>query len=340
MRIAVIASNVKSLGGIRLLHDTTHGLNKNYSYCFFVRSDVSLDVGSNNRIIFSEKSLKGIYLHLKRIFFGRWDCVLSFGNFPVPFYWKRQVLFLQNRLLISNESDLLFPLITRMVMKLKREFFRFSAKSCFSNLEFIVQSESMRRSVFLSLGRKPTVSVVPFVGARQSSSLFNVNTDQEYDFFYPASGEPHKNHINLIDAWKVLAANGAYPKLVVTVDKDIFPKVAGMIERSKSTYNLNIVNLGAVKEEEVQRLFLVSRALIYPSFSESLGLPLVDARVFGSSIVASELDYVWDICEPDITFDPSSSASIARSVSKFLKLDIFNVANIKSVEDFFDSVCK
>ncbi len=64
------------------------------------------------------------------------------------------------------------------------------------------------------------------------------------------------------------------------------------------------------------RLYLRAGALIYPSFSESLGLPLLEAQAAGLPVLASERDYVRDLLEPDETFDPASPLSIARAVKR------------------------
>jgi glycosyltransferase involved in cell wall biosynthesis len=57
---------------------------------------------------------------------------------------------------------------------------------------------------------------------------------------------------------------------------------------------------------------------VFPSVSESFGLPLIEARQVGLPIVASELDFVRDVCEPEHSFDPYSSVSIARAIRRFL----------------------
>ena len=67
-------------------------------------------------------------------------------------------------------------------------------------------------------------------------------------------------------------------------------------------------------------LYASAGALVFPSLGESFGLPLIEARQAGLSILAPELDYVRDVCEPAQTFDPQSATSIARAVKRFLQL--------------------
>ena len=65
-------------------------------------------------------------------------------------------------------------------------------------------------------------------------------------------------------------------------------------------------------------LYKCAGALIFPSASESFGLPLVEAAACGLPIVAAETDYVRDVVIPLETFDPESAVSIARAVRRFL----------------------
>ena len=60
------------------------------------------------------------------------------------------------------------------------------------------------------------------------------------------------------------------------------------------------------------------KALIYPSFFECFGIPMIEAKNFDLPIIAAELDYVRDLIKPAETFDPSSPRSIARAVKRFL----------------------
>jgi glycosyltransferase involved in cell wall biosynthesis len=61
-----------------------------------------------------------------------------------------------------------------------------------------------------------------------------------------------------------------------------------------------------------------SSAMIFPSLSESFGLPMLEAQANGISVIASELDFVRDVCLPSETFDPGSPISIARAVMRFM----------------------
>jgi len=92
-----------------------------------------------------------------------------------------------------------------------------------------------------------------------------------------------------------------------------------------------------MEREKIIMLYSSSSALIYPSLFESFGLPLVEANQYGLPIIASELDYVRDVVDPEETFDPNSSKSIYRSVKRFLKINN-DKTNVIEPAEFIKSV--
>jgi glycosyltransferase involved in cell wall biosynthesis len=139
-------------------------------------------------------------------------------------------------------------------------------------------------------------------------------------FLYVASGEPHKNHRSLVEAWTLLAEEGIRPGLCLTLDKSRFSDLCGWIEDKAKHMGLNIANVGSISPQDLDRVYKKSLALIYPSDFESLGLPLIEARCAGLPILAAERDYVRDVVDPEETFDPGSPVSIARAVKRFLEI--------------------
>jgi glycosyltransferase involved in cell wall biosynthesis len=160
------------------------------------------------------------------------------------------------------------------------------------------------------------VHVLPF-SEDLTPEVEGSGSDSGYDFVYVADGEAHKNHRTLLHAWKLLADEGIRPTLALTLTpRD--GKLRTEVDSAKKERRLEIVDLGHLPHGEVLRLYKRAKALIFPSTSESLGLPLIEASRVGLPILAGELDYVRDVCVPCETFDPSSPVSIARAVKRFL----------------------
>ncbi len=115
-----------------------------------------------------------------------------------------------------------------------------------------------------------------------------------------------------------MAGEGLRPSLCLTLNANKYRPLYAWIEENKHKFDLNIQNIGELSHSHVLKLYKESRALIYPSVFETIGLPLIEARCAGLSILASEMDYVRDVVDPEQTFDPESAISIARAVKRFL----------------------
>lgn len=245
---------------------------------------------------------------------------LCFGNLPPLFRIKgRCVVFLQNRYLVEAGDLAGFPLRVRLRIMLERLWLR----RCRANVDtFVVQTRSMQQLAQQVLRR--TVEVMAFFSDSSGYQRRRVEKDRDltamYDFLYAATGEPHKNHVNLLEAWKLLASEGLYPSLCLTVSEAAHPALFQIIEQAKIDYKLNIVNVRVCAPSDMHGLYENSRALVYPSTFESFGLPLVEARQAGLSIIAAELDYVRDLIDPEEVFDPRSPQSIARAIKRFLQI--------------------
>lgn len=245
------------------------------------------------------------------------DTVLCFGNLPplLPLP-ARVVVYIQNRYHVIRGGLGRFPMAVRVRLWFEHRWFDLGRRRVDA---FIVQTPSMQRDVEQQLGIQ--AKVMPFVNdtgsyTRRAMSARD-HAGKKYDFVYVASGEPHKNHTRLVEAWRILAGGGYRPTLCLTLNPGDAPKLCQWIERQKLEYGLQIEITGATGEGDVAGLYRAAGALIYPSTFESFGLPLIEARQAGLPIVAAELDYVRDVVDPEESFDPRSAFSIARAVQRF-----------------------
>jgi glycosyltransferase involved in cell wall biosynthesis len=237
------------------------------------------------------------------------DIVLCFGNLPPLFGCRARVfVYLQNRYLLGSSSKHL-GLWGRARIFVERLWIRCRL----GNAELVVQTDSMAREVRKFLGRDS--HVIPFAPICRRE---HPEGSPKYDFVYVASGEPHKNHRNLVAAWIELATSDLRPSLALTLDRARHPQLVNWIESMSRKHGLLIDNLGHLSGESVAQLYARSRALVYPSRFESFGLPLVEANHAGLEILAPEADYVRDVVEPVETFDPESPVSICRAVRRYL----------------------
>ena len=190
---------------------------------------------------------------------------------------------------------------------------------------FVVQTPSME-AILRSSGKargKP-VYVLPFVSVSEGYQRSLTRPQPQPGkgasgtFLYVGSGEPHKNHRQLIEAWCLLAQEGLFPALWLTLDGHANADLCAWIAQKKQNCGLNLRNLGRQSHEQIKQLYTQVEALVFPSTFESFGIPLIEARQAGLAVIASELDFVRDVLDPEQVFDPQSPVSIARAVKRFM----------------------
>lgn len=267
------------------------------------------------------------------------DTVLSFGNLPPLFNLRaKTAVFVQNRYLVDNQSLSEFGLKTKIRLGVEQFWLRHRTK----NVDlFCVQTQTMASLLSADgLSGSAPVKVLPFAAIAPNNATASPAKSSENkptSFIYVASGEPHKNHRQLIEAWCQLATEGIFPTLRLTLNSAQWPELCVWIEARKQQYNLDIENLGLMSHVQLYEWYGQTEALIYPSKFESFGLPLIEARQENLSILAAELDYVRDLVEPDQTFDPTSPISIARAVKRFLNVPA-DTKSILSAERFIQEI--
>ncbi len=237
------------------------------------------------------------------------DVLLCFGNLPPLFRSSARVfVYLQNRYLTSSRPLAGLPWLVRLRIRIERLWLRYRLL----NATLLVQTETMSQEVRENFGRQAIV--LPFLPREIQPSAGNLPV--LYDYLYVASGEPHKNHRRLLQAWILLAKRGFRPSLCLTLDTQRDAALCPWVERLVRQHGLRVAN-NPVPPSQISRLYAQSGALIYPSLFESFGLPLLEARRAGLPIIAAERDYVRDLVMPAVSFDPESSLSIARAVMRY-----------------------
>ena len=329
MKLIIHATNISQGGGKSLLSALLSELPSDFEIVAHLDARMTNSVKSseNLKIKFIEPTLLQRLLaewHLIRIAKSA-DLVICFGSLPplikLPAHTS---VFIQNRYLIEKNNLAGFSFKTRLRLNLERIYLNLMASNAD---EFIVQSPAMKRALLSSgVAKNISVHIRPFIAesdryCRLPHDIAAGKTPKDYDFIYIASGEPHKNHRQLVEAWCLLADEAVFPTLCLTIDAGVSAELCAWIDEKKNDYGLQLLNIGSLPHHQVIELYSQARALIFPSRFESFGLPLIEACQAGLPVLASELDYVRDVLDPVQAFDPDSPVSIARAVKRYLGLE-------------------
>jgi glycosyltransferase involved in cell wall biosynthesis len=132
---------------------------------------------------------------------------------------------------------------------------------------------------------------------------------------YPAKAWPHKNHLRLVAATKLLRERGVDVPLVLTGDQD-----GGEVAVLAEAEALGVADLvrfvGFVTPEELVALYRMATMMVFPSLFEGWGLPVVEAMSAGLPVACSNVT-----CLPAVTasaaelFDPRDTTVMAAAIA-------------------------
>jgi len=338
-KIIFFAPNINRGGGKYIFDDIINcGTYKDCIFIVDVRNKIEVEKIKESRIIIIKpKILSRFYSEFLLWKLSKnYNKVIILGNLPPLLNIKSKVvIFFQNRLILDSKYPRERSVRGILKSYVETNWLKFFSKDCY---EFIVQTETMKQELQKKIKSNARIEVMGFKTTRMLNSFEkNIKKPGTKNFIYIASGDLHKNHKNLIEAWKILASKGIKCNLTLTIDECIYPIITKYIYEEKKRYGLEIKNLGNIDAKELSLLYQASQVLIYPSFVESLGLPLLEASDYGLEILAAEVDYVRDIINPTQTFDPGSAKSISRAIERCLSLPT-KLEKIITTKDFLDYI--
>jgi glycosyltransferase involved in cell wall biosynthesis len=139
------------------------------------------------------------------------------------------------------------------------------------------------------------VSAPPWVMAHLAPPVFSAPDPQRPmpDPYFVVLGtiEPRKNHLLLLNLWRRLVDEfGQHvPQLVVIGQRGWeCEQVVDMLERCEALKGV-VVELNGCDDAALATWLHHAQALLFPSFSEGYGIPLVEALSLGTPVIASDL---------------------------------------------------
>lgn len=296
-------------GGLRLLVYLVSSL-KNRSVNFHLLADKRCEGMFDylSQVEYVEASMLNRYYYYKA-HQNTYSKVLCFGNVPPPIKLTIAVYtYFQNINLLKIEGYDTLKRRTYAWLK------RIIIKSLKKNTDlWIVQTKNTSDELERHLHEKKSrIKVLPFFDLPE---IIN-NNFQRTDYVYISRfNRGNKGFKELIDAWKILQERGINVKLHLTIDKN--EEKVKEIEKRCDLENLNIVNHGTIPFENVLGLYEKSKAIVYPSRNESLGLGIIEAIKCGCDVIGPDLSYIYTICNPSEVFNQASPSSIADAVGRY-----------------------
>lgn len=325
-RILLSAFGIHSGGGLVLLKALTQKLHGRLKLATLDTRVHDLNLLGNDaaHLIYVRKSFIARLLSLFHLVSraAPTDVLLCFNSLPP--LWRpvcRVITYVQAPHFANMHRGVRYKLLIAVRIWIERQWFKLGVMNC---SEIWVQTATMAEAIRTEYPRS-IVKVVPFVDDDLAAKLSQIpaervaptHDDSKFVFFYPADAVGHKNHVNLLKAWALMRNHGVVPKLWLTLEPDEMVFISAQAGVDLASLD-NIERLGRISRSEVLSYMSRSSAMIFPSLAETFGLPMLEARAQGVAILASERDFVRDVCIPNETFDPTSPRSIASAISRFM----------------------
>jgi len=131
-------------------------------------------------------------------------------------------------------------------------------------------------------------------------------------FFYPANLWKHKNHLRILEAFKLFKqTTGSDVAMVFTGHGEGWAKLSELYSR------LPLHHLGFVSRAELRYLFQHSLALTFFSLYEGFGMPLLEAFEFNCPVICSNTTSLPEVGgNAVVTCDPTDVAAMAQLMNK------------------------
>lgn len=209
------------------------------------------------------------------------DAIISLQNTAIFGTKVKQILYVHQAIPFQNSKK--FSLLKKNERKLAiiQYFIGYLIKKSIKKANHvIVQTYWMKERIIekTKISENQISILLPEINLELKKSKIHLNNN---NFFYPANNAIYKNHTCIYKACEILnKENIEEYKVYLTVEKQ------NDIQQ--------IIFLGLIDYEETLKKYNET-VLIFPSFIETVGLPLLEAKKSGTIILASDTEFSKEI---------------------------------------------
>ena len=261
--------------------------------------------------------------HLYRLFFDKFyikelikkyqpDRLLSLQNNAFPVDNIPQDVFFHNALPIANKR---FSLFESRSLWIYQNIVGGVIKQSLKNASRIIVQANWIKQALISkwhIEEKNIIVKRPCVMPSMKTKEYHPRA-----LFYPANGGLYKNHITLIKALVPLWKKYGGPELRLTGEMSGLPLDCQKILNNRE-YPIKF--LGRLSKEQMNEQY-VSTILVFPSYIETVGLPLIEAKDIGSKIIVSDCEYAHE------------------AIDKYDNVDYFGIFNNEKLTELIKKTC-
>jgi len=159
-----------------------------------------------------------------------------------------------------------------------------------------------------------------------------VNSRTPY-FLMVGSVEPRKNHALVLEAFEILWRSGNEAKLVIAYGNTWNSDDLIRIIKCHPLFNKNLFLLNNLTDKDLILLYGNCCATILGSFAEGFGLPIIEARQYGASVICNDIPVFREIGGENVSFfEFNNATSLVEKIVQSICANIKQQENIKKQE--------
>jgi glycosyltransferase involved in cell wall biosynthesis len=146
-----------------------------------------------------------------------------------------------------------------------------------------------------------------------------IDPDQHF-FFHIGSSLPRKNRCGIMKAFSQFSSNHSGYQLVFAGES--FSEQEQQVFQELEFEPAQVISIGGVSLEVLNALYSATTALVFPSFSEGFGWPVIEAQACGCPVICSNATSLPEVVgEAGILCDAGSPQSIYDAMQKSILLE-------------------
>lgn len=161
--------------------------------------------------------------------------------------------------------------------------------------------------------------VYPGVVEDEHSIVAPINVTRENSILYVSRFEKRKNHFSLLNSFQDLRKSNPDLRMVL-VGFEIDGTLAKVRDFITSHGLDDVVDIRSrINDEELANLYQTSGAVVYPSFGEGFGMPIIESFLMNPNTLFSNTTAMAEFTfAPNNTFDPTDGSAITAKLNAAL----------------------
>ena len=233
------------------------------------------------------------------------DLLISFQNTGVRYYKDtKQLVYLHQTIPFKKKFNWKFFDKNERALWFYKNIYKIIIKYSLKNYSYIaVQTEWMKNAVIeqFNWAPKKITIIKPNIKNIIIEEIPRINfNDNKFHIFYPANTSIYKNHELIVNTLKYIKDSEIeiYKNLIIhfTFDGNLGNRNIELINLTKKLkVNEHIKFEGKISYGKVLSLYKSCDLMVFPSYIETFGLPLIEAASFGIPILVADINYAREV---------------------------------------------